>query len=128
MNDLYLLTLIYIVLELFEVQWQKADTLRGMLAIMYRYYHSSVILFLLLHPTFYFTIYLAMITDYKVAILTVLLIKSIDIATKILLLRQLFEEESLSPQLLSLLDTPLHRVMPYLGIIVYTPLIVMGLL
>ncbi len=127
MNDIYTLTLIYIILELFETQWQKADTLMGMLQNMYERYRRNVILFLLLHPTFYFTIYLAMITDYRVEVLIVLFIKTVDIATKILLMIQLFEKEEASVELSQVLQTPLHKAMPYIGLFLYTPLIFLGL-
>ncbi len=128
MNDIYTLILIYILLELFETQWQKADTLMGMLLNMYQQYRRHIIWFLLLHPTFYFTIYLAIATDFKAEILLVLFIKTVDIATKILLMRQLFEKQEVSAELSQMLHAPLHKAMPYIGLFLYTPFIVMGLL
>jgi len=127
MNDIYTLTLIYIMLELFETQWQKADTMMGMLRRMYERYRSHMILFLLLHPTFYFTIYLAMITDYRAEILVVLLVKTFDIATKIIIMTQVFDKREVSRELSQILHAPLHGVMPYMGMLLYTPLIFMGL-
>ncbi len=128
MNDIYTLTLIYIILELFETQWQKADTLMGMLHNMYERYRRNVILFLLLHPTFYFTIYLAMITDYRAEILIVLFIKTFDIATKIILMTQLFEKHEVSARFSEMLQAPLYKAMPYMGLFLYTPLIFLGLI
>ena len=127
MNDIYTLTLIYILLELFETQWQKADTMMGMLLRMYERYRSNILLFLILHPTFYFTIYLAMATNYRAEILFVLFIKTFDIATKIILIIQIFEKKEVSMELSQMLITPLHKLMPYIGLIVYVPLVYMGL-
>ncbi len=127
MNDIYTVTLIYIMLELFETQWQKADTMMGMLRNMYARYRSNVLLFLLLHPTFYFTIYLAMVTHYKAEILVVLFVKTFDIATKIIMMTQIFEKKEISAALAQMLHAPLHKVMPYIGLFLYTPLIFMGL-
>ncbi len=56
--------LIYIVFELYEVQWQKADTMGGMLLRMYQYYKKSIFLFLVMHPTFYFAVTFMIFTDY----------------------------------------------------------------
>ncbi len=127
MNDIYTLILIYIFLELFETQWQKADTLMGMLQNMYERYRQNIILFLLLHPGFYFTIYLAIITDYRAEILLVLFIKILDIATKIILMTKLFEKREISAELLQMLHTPLNKAVPYTGLFLYTPLIFLGL-
>ncbi len=128
MNDIYILTLIYIFLELFETQWQKADTMMGMLLNMYEKYRDNILLFLVLHPTFYLTIYLAMTTNYSTEILFVLFIKTFDIATKIILINKVFEKKEISMELSQMLSAPLHKLMPYIGLIVYVPLIFMGLI
>jgi hypothetical protein len=128
MNDIYTLTLIYLLLELFETQWQKAGTLVGMLENMYAKFRGNVLLFLLLHPTFYFTIYLAMITDYSAEILLVLFIKTFDIATKIILMVQVFEKQEVSQELGQVLLAPLNKLMPYIGVGMYVPLVFMGLI
>ncbi len=128
MNDIYTLALIYIFLELFETQWQKADTMMGMLLNMYERYRNSMLLFLVLHPTFYFTIYLAMTTNYSTEILFVLFIKTFDIATKIILINQVFEKKEVSAEVSQILTAPLHKLMPYVGLIVYVPLVYMGLI
>ena len=128
MNDIYTLTLIYLILELFETQWQKADTLIGMLENMNKKFQSNILQFLVLHPTFYFTIYLAMITDYSAEILLVLFIKTFDIATKIILMVQVFQKQEVSQELSQILLAPLHKLMPYIGVGLYVPLIFIGLM
>ena len=82
-ETLYTVVLIYIALELFEIGWQKAETLMKMMLKLYEKYQRSMLWFLLLHPTYYFAIWLAMATDYSIAALLMLFIKTVDIATKI---------------------------------------------
>ncbi|MEA3372271.1 MAG: hypothetical protein U9Q62_01150 [Campylobacterota bacterium] len=128
MENLYTLVIVIIMLEVFEVQWQKADSMMGMLLRMHKRYKQSILWFLILHPTFYFTVWFAMVTDYSVAALCMLFIKTVDIATKILLIQQVFEKRELSQEMTMMLLTPLHPLLPYIGLLVYPPMVVMALL
>ncbi len=123
MENIYIVLIIYIALELFEIQWQKADNLIGILAKLYRYYSKNIILFFLMHPTFYFGIGLAMITDLAFSAVALVFIKTVDMATKILLIQQVFEKKELSAEMSAMLIAPLHPLMPYLSVVVYTPLV-----
>jgi len=123
MENIYLLIILYIALELFEIQWQKADTIMNVLGQLYRYYHKNLILFFMMHPTFYFGIALAMITDFSFSALALVFIKTVDMATKILLIQQVFEKKELSVEMSAMLLSPLSPLMPYLSVAVYTPLV-----
>ncbi len=123
MENIVILLIIYIGLELFEIQWQKADNLIGVLGKLYRYYHKNIILFFLMHPTFYFGIGLAMVTDMSFSAIALVFIKTVDMATKILLIQQVFEKKELSAEMSAMLIAPLHPLMPYLSVLVYTPLV-----
>lgn len=123
MENIVIVLIIYIGLELFEIQWQKADSLIGVLGKLYRYYKKNILLFFLMHPTFYFGIGLAMITDLAFSAVALIFIKTVDIATKILLIEQVFEKKELSPEMSAMLLAPLHPLMPYLSVIIYTPLV-----
>lgn len=118
---------IYIAFEVYEVQWQKAPTMFEMLAKMYHYYQKSIFVFLLMHPTFYFAILFMMMTHYNIYALILFAIKSADIATKLLLMKQLFIDKKISAQMSAMLQTPLHWAMPYIGLSVYPFLIYMAL-
>ncbi|MGB5966642.1 MAG: hypothetical protein WBG65_14060, partial [Sulfurimonadaceae bacterium] len=88
-----------------------------------RYYNKNIILFFLMHPTFYFGIGLAMVTDLAFSAVALVFIKTVDMATKILLIQQIFEKKELSPEMSAMLIAPLHPFMPYLAVLVYTPLV-----
>ena len=128
METLYLLMIGYIALELFEVQWQKADTIIGMLQRIYLRYSQNILLFFILHPTFSFGIWLMMVTKGSTAAIVLLFIKAADIATKIILIQQVFEKKDVPPELESMLSAPLNPIMPYIGLLVYPPLVFMALM
>jgi len=115
--------LLFIILEIYEVSWQKAPSLMGMLINMYRYYAKHIVLFLIMQPTFYFAIGFVMITNYAPSALILLFIKTVDIATKILLLEQVFIKKELSHEMSLILLAPLNSFLPYIGIIFYPVLI-----
>jgi len=111
MGIIVILLIVYIGLELFEIQWQKADNLIGILAKLYRYYRKNIILFFLMHPTFYFGIGLAMITDLAFSAVALMFIKTVDMATQILLIQQVFEKKELSSEMSAMLLAALHSLM-----------------
>jgi len=123
MENIYLIILIYILLELFEVQWQKSDTMMGVLGNLYRYYRRNIFLFFLMHPTFYIGIGIAMVTDLAFSAVALIFIKTVDIATKLILIQQVFEKQEINAELSQMLLAPLHPVMLYLSVFVYTPLV-----
>ena len=120
-------TALYIVLELYEVSWQKAPTVMEMLGRMYRYYYKNTFLFLIMHPTFYFAIFFAMQTNYNGYALTLFVIKGVDIVTKMLFIKQVFVDKKISPELAQMLLTPIGKYTPYLGLLIYPPLIWLAL-
>lgn len=117
--------LLYILLEFFEVSWQKAPSLMGMLLRMYHYYNKSIWLFLLMHPTFYFAIGFAILSDYNGYALLLVGIKTIDIVTKISLIEQVFIKKELSAELSMILLAPINGFVPYLGLFLYPILLVL---
>ena len=126
-ENLYLYIIIYIVLELYEVQWQKAQTIMGMLARMYAYYSKNVFLFLLMHPTFYFAIWFVLETNYNGYAVTLLLFKAADIITKMLLIKKVFIDKDLDEQMQLSLFTPIGDYLPYAGLLLYPFFIYMAL-
>ena len=115
--------IIYIFLEIYEVQWQKATTMVGMLARMYEYYKKSVFLFLIMHPTFYFSIFIMLVSNYNMYAVFFFSIKVLDIGMKIMLIKQVFIDKEISHELSLALLTPLNKYLPFMGLVVYPPFI-----
>lgn len=119
--------LLFILLEFFEVTWQRAPTIMGMIIKMHKYYSKSILLFLIMHPTFYFSIGFAMLTDLNIYALILLFLKTLDIATKILLIEQIYTKRELSQELSLILLAPINSFLPYVGLFLYPLLILFAL-
>lgn len=118
---------IYILFELYEIYWQNAKSVMGMLAKMHYYYSKSIFLFLVMQPTFYFAVGFAMLTDLNASALVLLFIKTADVATKILLIEKVFVKKELTHELMIALLKPIHSLLPYLGVLIYPTLIFIAL-
>lgn len=119
--------LIFVLLEFYEISWQKAPSIMGMILRMHRYYSKSIFLFLIMQPTFIFSIGFAMLSDYNIFAVILAFIKSVDIATKILLIEQIFKKRKLSQELSLILLAPINNFLPYLGLIIYPILIALAI-
>jgi hypothetical protein len=123
-NDLILnYILLFVLLEAYEISWQKAPTIMGMLLRMYKYYSVNIFLFLLMQPTFIFSIGFAMISEYNIYAMVLLFIKTVDVATKILLLEKVFSKKEISHEMSLMLLAPINSFVPYLGLFFYPILI-----
>jgi len=122
------LIIIMIVLELMEASLQKANTLGEMIEKLYVYYNKSVFLFFMIHPTFYFilfvSIYLNIVNFYIIAIL---LIKTFDIFFKIELIKQRYIKKDMDKELEMMLNLKMAPWMGLLGVIMYVPLLFMAI-
>lgn len=115
--------LVFVLFESYEIYWQKAKSLMGMLAKMHHYYNKSIFLFLLMQPTFYFAIGFAMLTNFSASAMILAFIKTADVLTKILLIEQIFIKKEFSKDLSVALQSPIPQVLPYMGLLLYPPLI-----
>jgi len=108
MNTILLLVAVMIVLELLEAWWQKADTLMGVLANSYHYYQKSVFLFFLMHPTFYYTLFVILLAQvFNGWMVTILLLKSVDIFFKLAMIKSIFVQNRVDDTLGRILYEPL---------------------
>ncbi len=119
--------LIFVFLELYEISWQKAPSIMGMIIRMNRYYSKSILLFLIMQPTFYFAIGFAILCDYDIFAIIFLFLKTADVATKILLIEQIFTKKSLSKEMSLILLSPIDSFLPYMGLIIYPILIALAI-
>lgn len=115
-------------LEIIEANLQKASTLELMIERLYGYYKSSIFLFFLVHPTFYFVLFVSIYTEvlnfYMVAILV---IKIFDIFFKIEMIKQRFIYQKMDAELAQMLEIKMAPWMSLLGILMYVPLLAMAL-
>ena len=93
-----------------------------MLVRIHERYRKSIFYFLILHPTYYFAIWLILVTGTSVPSVVLLFIKTLDIATKLVLIQQVFHKKEVSAQMHDMLMAPIRPWMPYAGLLVYPPL------
>jgi hypothetical protein len=117
--DIFTFIIIYIFLEYIEVSWQKAPTLMMMLKRMYPYYKKSIFLFLLMHPTFFYSSAFLIYSDYNFSSLMFFSLKLSDIAFKLILIEKVFIKKNLSQDLTLILLSPIDSFLPYMGMIIY---------
>lgn len=129
MNILSQIVLLMLIIELIETHLHKAETLGLMIDRLYGYYQKSVFLFFLVHPSFYFTVfvslYLNILNFYMIAIL---LLKGLDIFFKIEMIRQKFVyKESMDKELENMLRLKMSPLVSFLSSLMYVPLLAMAL-
>lgn len=90
----FLMMLIF--LEIFELLWQKGATFQEYLKNLFYFYNKGAMFFILLHPTFYFSLFCQMLFDnYSVLATLLTLIKFFDITFKISLMDKLYKNKDL---------------------------------
>ena len=119
--------MLFTLLEVFEIYWQKAPTIMGMFLRMHKFYKKSIFLFLVMHPTFIFSIGFAMLSDYTLSSLILLLLKTADIITKIVLIEKIFNKKELSHEMSLIFLAPIDNFLPYIGLLIY-PFFIIGAL
>jgi|GEM_PF-268546 hypothetical protein len=128
MSILIQFTVIMIVLELIEAKMQKASTLGTMIERLYGYYQKSVFLFFLIHPTFYFALFVSLYLDLlDFYMIVILLMKTFDMFFKIEMIKQKYITKNMERELTSMLELKMAPWMEYLGVIIYVPLFIMAL-
>lgn len=120
--------MIMIVLELIEANLQKATTLGAVIEKLYHYYQKSIFLLFMLHPTFYFVIFVALYLNiFNLYIIVILLVKIFDIFFKIEMIKQRYIDKRMDKELEKMLTLKMAPWMGFLGIFTYVPLLFMAI-
>lgn len=95
MEYLYLL-IILIAFELFEVNWQKSDSLYGLLDNNFLVFKKNVFLYFILHPSFFYTIFLSFyLNNFGFFMSSILILKFFDISIKLSLMKGLSKNKEM---------------------------------
>ncbi len=122
------LTLVLVILELFEAMIQRADTLGGVIERLYGWYRKSIFLFFLVHPTFYFILFVVVLTNvlnfYMVLIIAM---KVFDLFYKLELIKALFIKQQVPTELAAMLQWRIPGWFFLTGVMLYPPLLFFAL-
>ncbi|MDQ1325432.1 MAG: hypothetical protein QG564_556 [Campylobacterota bacterium] len=120
METVWIWTFILIAIELLEAFLQRANTLGGMLQNLYRYYTKSIFLFFLIHPGFYFVLFVALYSNVlNAGIIFIIAFKVFDIFYKIELIKQIFIQKKVSKEMAAMLEWKIPSWFFLIGACVY---------
>jgi len=120
MENALSLTLILVFLELLEVMIQRADTLYGAIERLYAWYRKSIFLFFLVHPGFYFVLFVVIATDIlNVYMIIIIVMKVFDLFYKIELIKMLFIKQNISSDLAAMLKWKIPSWFFLTGVVLY---------
>jgi hypothetical protein len=129
MENALLFTLILLVAELFEAYMQRSETLLGVLEKLYAYYKKSIFLFFLIQPGFYFILFVVLFTGVlNVSMIFLLAIKVFDIFYKIELIKKVFIQREVSPEMAEMLEWKMPPLFFLIGAGMYPPLLFYALM
>lgn len=116
--DLISLLLIFIAVELFESNWQKANDMHGLIANNFAMYQKNIFLYFTLHLSFFYALALALyLNNFSFWMSSILVIKFIDIAFKLTMMQKISNGipiEEVMP--INTKMTPLFR---YMNVLIY---------
>ena len=129
MENVFLLTALLVMLELFEAFMQRADTLYGVMKKLYGWYSKSIFLFFLMHPAFYFTLFVVIVTDrLNIYIILLLAFKVFDLFYKLELIKKIFIQQKVPGDLAQMLEWKIPSWFFLMGVVLYPPLLFYALL
>ncbi len=128
MESVLLYAGLLLLLELFELSWQKAETIEQMISKAYAVYKTNIFLFFAMHPGLYFVLFTALLSgSYNLWIFFLIGIKATDIVFKLRLMEKVFEQEPPSRELSELLRQRIPGYMYTVPVILYPVLLYFGL-
>ena len=129
MNNIFMLVAILILLELFEVYMQRSDTLYGVMEKLYGWYSKSIFAFFLIHPAFYFTLFVVILTDIlNIYMILLLSLKVFDLFYKIELIKKIFIQKNVPSDLAAMLEWKIPKWFFLMGVGLYPPLLFYALM
>lgn len=115
--DIFSLFLIFIAVELFESNWQKSDTLYGLLANNYKIYNSNLLIYFILNAGFIYSVFLVIyLQNNSFWMLSIVGVKFLDIAFKLNIMTKIsqgFPLEEVIP------NVKMNFVFRYMNAVIY---------
>lgn len=88
--DLISLLLLFMAVELFESNWQKHDTLYGLIHNNYLIYQKNIFLYFILHASFFYALFLSVyLKNFGFWMSSIIVIKFLDMAFKLNMMQKL---------------------------------------
>ena len=116
--DIISLFFIFIAIELFESNWQKSDSLFGLISNNFAIYQKNIFLYFTLHLSFFYTIYLSLsLNNFGFWMSSILVLKFLDIAFKLSMMKKLSNGSTINEVMpINVKMTPFFR---YMNVLIY---------
>ena len=96
MDNFIFLFFLFVALELFEANWQKSDSLYGVIYNNFLVYQKSLFTFFMLNPTFFYVVFLTIYLNIDSWLMyAIIIIKFVDVAFKITMMQKLSKGEKM---------------------------------
>jgi len=129
MENILIFVAILVVLELFEAAMQRADTLYEVMEKLYVWYQKSIFAFFLIHPSFYFVLFVVVVTDIlNIYMILILAFKTFDLFYKIELIKTIFIKQNVPIDLSAMLEWSIPSWFFFIGVTLYPPLLFYALM
>lgn len=129
MENVLLFTAILVMLELFEAAMQRATTLYGVMEKLYGWYAKSIFFFFLMHPAFYFTLFVVVATErLNIYMILLLTFKIFDLFYKLELIKKIFIQQEVPQDLAQVLEWQIPSWFFLMGVGLYPPLLFYALI
>jgi hypothetical protein len=129
MENIFTFVAILVILELFEATIQRSDTLYGVMEKLYAWYEKSIFAFFLIHPAFYFTLFVVIVTDIlNIYMILLLVFKVFDLFYKIELIKTIFIKQNIPADLSAMLEWKIPPWFFLMGVGLYPPLLFYALM
>jgi hypothetical protein len=129
MENIFTFVAILVILELFEATIQRSDTLYGVMEKLYAWYKKSIFAFFLIHPAFYFTLFVVIVTDIlNIYMILLLVFKVFDLFYKIELIKTIFIKQNIPADLSAMLEWKIPPWFFLMGVGLYPPLLFYALM
>ena len=120
MDNIIFLFSLFIALELFESNWQKSDTLFGLLNNNYQIYKKNIFLYFIMNPAFFYILFLAMkFNNFGFWMSFIIVLKFADISVRLNIMNKIDKKEDIS-QLVPF-DVQMNIYFRYMNLIIYIP-------
>ena len=129
METVIQIIIMMILLELFELYTQQAETLREMIDKLYNYYNTNIFLFFLMHPTFYYVLGVTFYFDtFNFYSITILVLKAFDLFFKIELIKQRYYEPVMDAELEKMMELKMTLSIKFFALLTYVPLLYLSIM
>ena len=116
--DTFLLLFIFIALEFFESNWQKSDSLYGVLINNFLLFRKNIFIYFSMHVTFLYTIFLSFyFSNFGFWMSSIFIVKFLDISFKLSIMKKL--SNGVPIERIMEINVKMTPILRYFNVIVY---------